>query len=59
MKKNLPIIVKIAPDLTDQEMKDIAEVSLRKNVKLSPLKNIFLFSVYERLENYLRKRLTV
>lgn len=32
INSKLPIIVKIAPDLTDNEMCDIAEVSMRKNV---------------------------
>ena len=28
----LPVVVKIAPDLSEEEMKDIAEVCTRKNV---------------------------
>lgn len=32
LNKNLPVIVKIAPDLNEDELKDIAEVVMRKNV---------------------------
>ncbi|CAF0722289.1 unnamed protein product [Brachionus calyciflorus] len=31
INRNLPILIKIAPDLNEQEMKDIAEVCTRKN----------------------------
>lgn len=42
MNKNLPVIVKIAPDLDDQELKDIASVLTRKNVD----------NFYELFNNY-------
>jgi len=32
VNKNLPILIKIAPDLNDEDFKDIANVSMRKNV---------------------------
>ncbi len=34
VNKNLPILIKIAPDLSDEDLKDIANVSMRKNVFL-------------------------
>lgn len=48
IKSKLPILVKIAPDLTDEELKDIAAVLTRKKVfikinynKVASLKVIF------------------
>jgi len=32
INNKLPIIVKIAPDLNNEELKDIAEVAMRKDV---------------------------
>jgi dihydroorotate dehydrogenase len=32
VNKNLPILIKIAPDLNDEDLKDIAKVSMRKDV---------------------------
>ncbi|RNA20279.1 dihydroorotate dehydrogenase (quinone) mitochondrial-like [Brachionus plicatilis] len=37
LDKKIPLVIKIAPDLTDEEMKDIAQVALRKNKQIDGL----------------------
>lgn len=39
MNKDLPILVKVAPDLSDSELNDIAQVLTRKDVRII-LKNL-------------------
>ena len=34
LNQKLPVLVKIAPDLTDEELKEIAQVLSRKNVSI-------------------------
>ncbi len=42
----LPVIVKIAPDLTDQEMVDIAGALTRKNVNLTLIYTVFFWRLF-------------
>lgn len=43
LDKKIPLVIKIAPDLTDEEMKDIAQVALRKNVSMFLFLRLFKF----------------